>query len=253
MAKRIKKPLVEPGKRREWFRLYEEEGRSPSKIAEDSGYDVRTVRRAIDLERQERERKETRYLVLRNATERHYADLCDFAHKLDSQLGSERTTRAAERDDPLWVALREHLPRSIIWKSLDKSELLRQGIQQLNSRIERLLEAKIESALKEQKASYAAGLSKRFFYALIPHIKEAAQARPEILQNFDLERIPESKDSQIKKIIGDILEEAASWKEYNQLIQSSHELRQVNRTLHDELLTIEMRRVIPGHCRYCPI
>jgi hypothetical protein len=253
MAKRIKKPLVEPGKRREWFRLYEEEGHSPSKIAKDFGYDVRTVKRAIDLERQEREKKETRYLVLRNATERHYADLCDFAKKLDSQLGSDRITRAVEKEDPLWAALREHLPRSIIWKNLDKWEMLRQEIQQLNIQIEKLLESKIDSALEVQQTSYAAGLGNRFFYALIPHIREAAQARPEILKKFDLEKIPESKDPKIKEIIEGILQEVEGWGQYNLLVQSSKELRQVNRILHDELLVIQMRRVVPGHCRYCPV
>lgn len=253
MTKRIKRPLVEPGVRREWLRLCDEEGQSTLKIAKDAKYDVRTVKRAIEMERQEIERKETRYLVLRNAAEKHYADLCDFAKKLDSQLGSERITRVSEREDPLWISLREHLPRSIIWKNLDKWELLRQGVQQLNIQIEKLLKSKIDSTLHAQQSSYTEGLNNRFLYALLPHIKEAAQARPEILQKFDFEKIPESKDPQIKKIIEGILREVADWKEYNQLIQSSNELRQVNRTLHDELLTIQMKRVVPGHCRYCPV
>ncbi len=250
---RVKSPLVEPVKRREWFRLYEEEGRSPAKIAKDSGYDVRTVKRAIELERQERERKETRYLVLRNATERHYADLCEFAQELGSQLGSERVIRVADSKNPLWLALHEHLPRSILWKNLDKWELLRKEIQQLNRQIEKVLEARIESALKGKEASFAAGLSTRIFYILNLHVKEAAQARPEILQRFDFEKIPESKDPQIKERINAILKEVAGWKEYNQLGQSSNELYHVSRILHDELLIIKMRRVVPGHCRYCPV
>lgn len=251
--KRVKSPLVEPAKRREWFRLYEEEGRSPIKIAAAEKYDVRTVKRAIDLERQEREKKETRYLVLRNATEQHYADLCKFTQQLESRLGSERVIHVAGSEDPLLLALKEHLPRSIIWKNLDKWEHLKQEIQQLNKQLEELLEARIEAALKGKKTSSAPGLNQRLFYILNLHIKEAAQARPEILQKFDFEKIPESKDSQIKDLIESILQEAAGWKEYNQLMQRSNELRQVNKVLHDELLIIKMRRVVPGHCRYCPM
>lgn len=253
MTERKKRRLVEPGISREWLRLYDEEGQSALKIAKDAGYDPRTVKKAIDMELQERERKETRFLVLRNAAEKHYADLCDFAKKLDSQLGSERITRAADKEDPLWIALREHLPRSIIWKNLDNWELLRHEVQQLNMQIEKLLKSKIDSALKGQQASYAEGLNNRFLYALLPHIKEAAQARPEILKKFDFEKIPESKDPQIKGMIDGILKEVAGWKEYNQLVQSSNELHQVNRTLHDEFLIIQMKRVVLGHCRYCPV
>ena len=156
------------------------------------------------------------------------------------------------KEDPLWLALHEHMPRSIIWKSLNKWELLRNEILQLNIRMGNLLEERIESRLAVIAASFATGLDKRIFNALNSHIKEAAQARPEILQSFDFEKIPESKEPQIAELIRDILKEAASWKQYSQLIQKSNELHQVNKVLHDELLIIKMRRVVPGRCRYCP-
>jgi hypothetical protein len=253
MAKRVKSPLVEPVKRREWYRLYEEEGHSPTKIAKDSGYDVRTVKRSIELDRQERERKETRYLVLRNAIERHYADLCEFAQKLDSLLGNERNTLPTLKEDPLWLALHEHLPRSIIWKNLEKWEQLLNDIHELLRQIEKLLEEGTASRLKRRDSSDKAGLNKRIFNALISHIKEAAQAGPKELQSFDYGKIPESQDIKMKELIQEILKEVPSWKEYNQLHEQSAELRHVKKTLHDELLIIKMRRVVPSRCRYCPI
>jgi hypothetical protein len=252
MTKRIKRPLVEPGKRREWFQLYEEKGQSPVKIAKDNGYDARTVRSQIELERQERAKKEARTMVLRDLLKEHYNDIYDFAHKLDIQLGSERTTRMALREDSKWLALHEHLPRSIIWKNLDKWEKLQNKIIQLNVRVEQLLEAQIASRLKATTYSKAVGLNKRIFNALISHVREAAQGRPEILESFDLEKISESQDSSIKRLIQNILKSVATWEEYNDLIQQSNDLSQVRKILHDELLIIQMRRMVPGKCRYCP-
>ena len=81
-----KRPLVEPAKRREWFKRFEEDGESAAEIARSVGYDVRTVRKQIELMRQERESREARFTVLRQALEKHYADLISFAEKLDSGI-----------------------------------------------------------------------------------------------------------------------------------------------------------------------
>ncbi len=54
VASRIKKPAVRPELRREWLRRNETEGESPPEIAKQDGYDVRTVRKQIEIERQER-------------------------------------------------------------------------------------------------------------------------------------------------------------------------------------------------------
>ena len=89
MAKRIKKPLVRPEKQREWLRRHEIGGESPMEIAKSDKYDVRTVRKYIELERQERERREARSIVLRQALEEHYRDLCNFAQQLDSEASTD--------------------------------------------------------------------------------------------------------------------------------------------------------------------
>ena len=81
MAKRIRKPAIKPEQRLDWLRRYED-GESPPKIAENDKVDVRTVRKHIEMAKQEREVKEARSMVLRNALELHYRDLCDCAKKL---------------------------------------------------------------------------------------------------------------------------------------------------------------------------
>ena len=116
MVKRIRKPAVKPEVRRQWLRRYEEEGESPPQIARADSYDVRTVRKQIGAERQERERRDARSVVLRHALEQHYADLYSFAQKLDLQLTMEGSTLDMMRGDRMWSALREHLPR-YSWRS----------------------------------------------------------------------------------------------------------------------------------------
>ena len=122
MTRRIKKPAVKPELRREWLQRHDEEGQSPPEIANADGYDVRTVRKQLEIERQERERREARSIVLRQALEKHYADLCCFVQKLDSHIVGEKGSPSTMRSDPMWSALEEHLPRSTIWKKLDRWE-----------------------------------------------------------------------------------------------------------------------------------
>jgi len=111
MTRRIKKPAVRPELRREWLRRNETEGESPPEIAKQDGYDVRTVRKQIEIERQERERREARSIVLRQALEKHYADICTFAQKLDSHITGDTGSLSTIKSEPMWIALREHMPR----------------------------------------------------------------------------------------------------------------------------------------------
>jgi len=130
MAKRIKKPAVEPEKRQDWIKRYEL-GESPPYIAEKDGFDVRTVRTHIEKAKQEKEVKEARAMVLRNALERHYSDLCEYAEKLSALSHGESDT-GSSREEYIHSALRQHLPRSPIWNYLKQRDALSQDIDQLS-------------------------------------------------------------------------------------------------------------------------
>lgn len=249
-----KKPPVDPIKRREWFRRHEE-GESAQQIAKAVDYDVRTVRKQIDLERQERERKEARSIVLRKALEDHYADLCAFAQKLNSQLNSDRNTLPMLRDDPMWSALREHLPRSGMWKSFDRWEQFLSEKARLERMLNEIVGHQIESRAKENfaKPYQEIGLSRRMVEAISAHIRDAALGQSEDLSNFDFPKISEDEESDAIKLVKEMLDEASTWKEFEDLSRLWGELQRVQRVLHDELTVITLRRVIPGRCRYCPI
>ena len=125
-----RKPTVPPEKRREWLRRLEQGGESPPEIAKADGYDVRTVRKFLEQEQQDREMREARGAVLRNALERHYADLCNFAAKLNGELDTKDGSLVLLREDPMWPVFREHLPRSTIWRNLDRWGSLKKEIDQ---------------------------------------------------------------------------------------------------------------------------
>ena len=86
MPKPKKKPSVQPELRREWLRQTDEEGKSVPQIATKSHYDVRTVRKAIQWARDDREKREARRIVYRQALEAHYADFVRFANNLDEEI-----------------------------------------------------------------------------------------------------------------------------------------------------------------------
>ena len=149
MAKRIKRPLVKPSERREWLRRLEEEGQSVSELAKIVGYDVRTVKKQLEMAHQERESREARFFVLRQALEKHYADMLSLAEKLDSER-IQSSLPMGIKNDRMWAALHEHLPRSPLWKLIDKMERLNDEERDIENRAEKRLwdEVRKENSFK---------------------------------------------------------------------------------------------------------
>jgi len=273
MTKRIKKQPVKPEMRRQWLRRHEEEGESPPQIAKADGYDVRTVRKQIELERQERERREARSIVLRQALELHYADLCAFAQRLASQLTAEGGTLSPLRDDRMWSALREHLPRSVIWKSLDRWEHIQSRIGQLESEMAKSFEEQVKSRSQLNFAipPQVIGLSKGMVSALAFHCKVMAQEQLGLLSRADfnlhqMEReltdirlgafaigiVPNDQVPDIQRLVKELLDEVTTWNSYYELERLYTELKRIQGVLEDKLAIITLRRVVPGKCIYCP-
>ena len=274
MPKRIKKPEVNPEMRRDWFKRFEENGESPPQIAKTDGFDVRTVRKQIEAERQERERKEARSMVLRNALEEHYSDLCAFAKKLTMEIGGEGSVLPTLRADRVWSALREHLPRSAIWKNLERWQRLQAETKQAEGRLEERLQhlVKDKSSVKFPVAPHEVGITADIIWALCFHSRAIAEGKPGIdmstdfstgpgdnrttgiwLQPFFIGRIPENQAAEVKKMLADLLQEATMLAEHDDLRRLLDELSRIRLALDDELAIITLRRIVPGRCRYCPI
>jgi len=273
MAKRIKKPPVKPETRSEWLRRYEG-GESPTKIADNDDFDVRTVRKHIELARQEREVREARAAVLRNALERHYGDLCEYAEKLDAQIEGEHTVALAPESDRMLLALRQHLPRSPLWNNLRKWNQLHEENTRLEDEVKRRLKAEIEPdpKLSVFLRSDERGVVDAISAALVSqvkawsygwkglHIEDDLKAEPagEGFVNARygfavMDKVKQEHVAYIREALINFESRVRDWQQYADMKKNVEELKQIKGRLRDELAIITLRRVVPGRCKYCPI
>ena len=274
MTRRIKKPAVRPELRRDWLRRHEEESESPPEIAKKDGYDVRTVRKQLEIERQERERREARSIVLRQAMEMHYADLCTFAQKLDSYITGDTGSLSMVKSEPMWSALREHVPRSPLWMNLGRWETAWEEVRRADSELTRQLETLVRSRapLKFRVRRGELGLSTGIVDMLSAHFKFTAQGESGLDKRTDFKldvadqgttlidygpytigKVPNERVGEVKKLVLDLMSEVINREEHDGMSRLLARLERVKRELHDELLVIILRRIVPGRCRYCPL
>jgi len=278
MVKRIRKPPIKPEVRRDWLTRNEEDGESPPQIAVKDKYDVRTVRKQIDLAKQEREAREARSIVLRNALERHYDDLRKFAEKLSSEISGVGNVPSSPDDDLIEAALRQHLPRSPIWNYMSKW----QNLQQRADEGQKKLEIMIEESVKVEPRLIPlinAGLDKIVPGIVAVLITEAKQwsngntgyslkdslvmeSAGEGFVNprfgFSHMGIMEVEHSErYAKIVHDVIEDLESrireQEDYRNLEKTIAEIGRLRGKLREELAVIRLRRIVPGRCKYCPL
>lgn len=275
MGKRWKKPPARVEVRREWLRRYEEEGESPPQIAKSDGFDVRTVRTQIKKAEEEREMREAKVQVFRKAMESHYADLCGFVERLKPEIARENAVSLLLRDDPMLSALRQHLPRSPIWKYLGRwDDLLKEIDNQqksINIRLENEVGAneKLNSTLSGECA-----IAVRLGIVAALNFQAKQWSRGEkglnINENFieeparegyinlrygfaQMGEVEKKSTAIIKQVIIAFESKIVSWGEYNSLQKLYIELQLLKSKLQGELAVIIYRRIVPGRCKYCPL
>lgn len=274
MAKRIKKPVVRPEQRKDWLKRYEG-GESPPKIADSDGFDVRTVRTHIKLAMEEKEVKEAKAAVLRNALECHYADLYNFAEKLDAEIAGLHAVSFAERDELMRVSLKQHLPRSPIWRYLARWDYLHQRIIQLKGLVKPRLEnaVKLDSKLSSLPSAMKMGVTEGIIVVLVSQVGQWYQGYNGL--NLDANLISEPADEEgfvnlrygysqmgkvrieqvavIREVLADFESSIRDYEEYCDLAKSFSELKRLSLKLRDELAVIILRRIVPGRCKFCPL
>ena len=274
MGKRIKKPPVKPEMRRAWLRRYEEDGESPPQIAAAESFDVRTVRKQIELARQEREVREARSMVLRNAMESHYRDLYKFAEKLYLEISGDKTISPLLKDDPMRSALREHMPRSPLWKKLDRRDHVLEEITKLGDDVREQLgeKTRLDSRLSEIMAAGENGVIPGIVAALDFQMERWARGWKglDIKDNFKVEpagegfvkvsygsfnmdKVKEKHATTIREVLIDFESRITSWEQYEKMQRLFTELERLKLGLRDELTVIKLRRIVPGRCKYCPM
>jgi hypothetical protein len=273
MPKRIKKPAVRPELARQWLRRYEEDGESPPQIAKADGYDVRTVRKQLEKMSRERELREARQVVLRQALEKHYLDICSFAEKLRAELGGRAPSILSPmvKDDPMSKALRQHLPRSPLWRDIDRIERLaepyRLCLDNIKQRAKR--EAESRTSLRLVSSADEVGLLDGLAEGVVFHVQSIAEGGQGLREvgyskkstktliridqgAFTIALVPEEKTDEVIAMSRAIIDECTEWQESEELFRLTREFTKAQQSLKEELTTIILRRVVPGKCTYCP-
>lgn len=271
MKRRVKKPAVRPEVARGWLKRHDVDGESIPQIAEADHFDVRTVRRQIELMRQEREFREAKQVVLRQALEKHYVDLCTFAEKLRAEFGGDAPSKIPIKSDPMWKALREHLPRAPLWKDIDRWETLAESfdlsVRDLKARVGR--EASERTGLKLVSSPDGVGLADGLVDAIVFHLRSVARGwgglkdvrftttRAEhgtrvFWAAYGIAMVPDDKVEDLRRSCEDLASRAAQWEEYSVLAGHIQEFLRLQRDVQEELTKIILRRVLVGRCVYCP-
>ncbi len=278
MVKRTKKPPIKPEVRRDWLRRNEEDGESPPQIAAKDKYDVRTVRKQIDLAKQERETREARSAVLRNALERHYDDLRKFAEKLNSEISGAGNVPASPDDDFMEAALRQHLPPSPIWGYMSKRHNLQQRADEEQQKLEKVIEeaVKAEHRLTPLINAGLDGIVPGIVVVLIAEAKHwsrgntgyslkdslvmepAGEGLVNLRFGFAHMGIMKVEHSEkyakiVRDVLGNLESRIRDWEDYRNLEKTITEIGRLGGKLREELAIIRLRRIVPGRCKYCPL
>jgi hypothetical protein len=278
MAKRTRKPPIKPEIRRTWLKRNEEDGESPPQIATKDHFDVRTVRKQIDLAKQEREAREARSVVLRNALEAHYDDLRKYAEKLNSKISGVGNVPSSPDDDLMEVALRQHLPRSPIWGYMSKWQNLQQRADEEQQKLKMVIEESVKTHRRLTPLTNASldGIVRGIAAALVTETKQwshgdsgyslkdslimepAGEGLVNLRFGSSHMGIVEVEHSEkYAKIVRDVIEDLESRirdkDDYRNLEKTIVEIGRLGGKLLEELAIIRLRRIVPGRCKYCPL
>ncbi len=272
MARPDRKLSVTPETRKKWLQRHEENGESPSHIADKEVYDIRTVRKQLDLARQERESREARLMVLREAAQAHYGDLCKCAAAIESALDG-RSFGVIGTEDRMCLALRQHLPRAPLWKYFQQWNNLQQDLEQTRAD----LRSKYKDDLsKDPQLTSAFASGKEDIPAMVDFFAKQTEFwshagsgvdiaqvfKPESageglvnlrLGGYNIGTVAESRVNAVKKALLGFRKRLPTFAEYDRLVQRRKELDELAPEIREELAIITLRRVVPGRCKYCPI
>jgi len=257
--------------RRDWLLRFES-GEPATDIATNDDYDVRTVRKYIDMAKEERDKTEVHASVLRNALEAHYEDLIKYVVRIDNavRFKDKGTLEYLENEDidPLWEALEEHLPRSPVWKSIERLHQLYDRIATLEEKVAIRFTRQIESKFTgvvgvELKQSGLHRCFRDHFITVIDNPNSEAEnvvsrkMDDETIQLYYKDRycanVIVDQEATITQMLMNLLNGAGKLDEVDDMKSASYEINKLTDKVCRELTVIRMKRIVAGKCEYCPI
>lgn len=273
MPKRTRKPPVKPERRFEWLHRVEKEGETLTHIAEADNFDIRTVRKHVDLARLERDVQQARSEVLRAALEGHYHDLLETVRNIESQVSSESQV-SLEKGVPLMLGLRQHMPRSPLWENLRKWNRALTDIAELEAVIRDNLDRDIkkDGRLNRIVSHGANGVIPAAVDVLVHQLKEWARggeglkidmntyiqktSEGMVIMRYGSHSFGEIKEERVETIKGVLIDFESKLKdrpEYLEMEKLFDRLGRLKTSIWEIINVILLRRIVPGRCKYCPL
>ena len=273
MANTKKRPnknkyVVSPNERHRWLDKLEQ-GIGITAIAKQASRDIRIVKRHIEIAREERLRSRVRHDHLLRILEKHYEDLFSVADRLESMVGmfppgDLLPSEAKQRK--LHNAFLDHVKQAKISNLLmDYNQIVEEFREEL---------ARIESKLASIEAEFLKGMPVEVAPANWPKMIIEALESGLPLDKLSDQPYNQEKTSgdkyqviwQANWLMASLVTEAQantvihlhrqfvseSKKALSELPKHRQLLKQVGDDVRDELDSLRLKRLIPGHCEFCP-
>lgn len=267
MARR-KKSGIDSQLRREWLEKHQA-GQSIFRLSVEYERDPRTVKHHVERALREREAKEARVIVIRDALQNHHARLISYAERLYSNVDSGDPVSPALLEDRMYGALKSHLPRSPLWNSLNRLNHLYEKLDELKARLRtKLQEEMAQDTAMPTEESVHQGLLEAFIFQVIAwskgyggisledsfRVRAVGNGKSSVeYGSFHLGVVVDSDVPRIKEIIKGWEEKLANWPEYHDAKDISNQLSSLKIKTKEELAVIIERGIVPGNCKYCPV
>ena len=263
---RGRKPAVSPYERQRWLDELDK-GKGITSIASEAKRDIRVVKRQIAVARVEREATILRHDFLLKRLEQHQEDLLNEAKLLHSTVGIFPPVSIDSAGDSqgkiIYTAFREHVKRHSISKMLESHEQLAKEYQDFRNEVIKHLSVKEAALISDLPSDIQIHPWTTQLIRLLEQDGPSARSYAEYEANdgniflswSDLKLnkfgIPEAQVEHVKEAHRKLVNEAECYasktQEYHwRLIESATFLQR-------ELDIIQIKRVVEGHCQYCPI
>lgn len=271
MAKKERKPRIPPGKGREWLEKVES-GTPVKEISVKEYYDPRTIKKHIREAQQEREAYQARASVLRGALEKHYEDLCELAVKIEETVMYGREVTLDLTEPYIWKALKQHKPKAPLWTHIKQWNDTLSEIEALRQDAHTAIKNYMNKAAKSERVFQYKGVLWGTI-DLIEHqfdrwltgdrgliIEDSFKVEPIDEHHSNLScgfaQMGEVRNDDISKI-KDVVISYKNKIKRRKTLSNIKKLYTINRSeirtrIIDELAIIKLKRVVPGHCDYCP-
>ncbi len=256
---------IAPATRLDWLNDYEN-GMRIDRIAQDNKRTERTVTDQIERARGEREQREIRSGLLRDAYREHFAELLGLAEEIRQDSRNESTigsfNSASVRAKLLREALKTHIPKSRLWKAWADQE----GISNRIVEITRHAKAASDSRTQELLGIFPGLAVDGFSSSLAKAISEVADGRDASRRNYSQDSewltwgefyMARDHENQVEVFDshGRLIEEVVgpNPKMVPALKKARNDWGDTARIIEEEVEILLLRHYIPGQCNLCPV